>query len=120
MQKHLVTSIDGMTAQLVNLLSKGYRYYFVGTLKEGRDPPAFDFRMLGHYEADLPKWTRERRKLKGLANFRYLRFERWFIVLATEGKATRFWQEDRHRIRDVRHTPDSLSRVLGIVPAGRL
>jgi hypothetical protein len=105
MKKHVVGSIDGMVAMLVNLVSKGYRYYFVGQVKDGKAKEDFDARLLFHYEADLPKWSRERRKRAGVANFRYLRFDRWFVVLATEGTATRFWQEDRERIRDVRHTP---------------
>ena len=105
MQRHVVSSVDGMVAMLVNLLSKGYRYYFVGEVKPGKTLAALDERMLLHYDADLSKWRRERRKLQGLANFRYLRHERWFVVLATEGKAPRFWHEDKERIRDVRHTP---------------
>lgn len=105
MTNHLVTSAEGMLAILVNLIGKGYRYYFVGTLKGDKEPHLVDQRMLGDYDADLPKWTRERRRRKGQANFRYLRLENWFIVLATEGKATCFWEEDRHRIRDVRNVP---------------
>lgn len=104
MQRHVVSSVDGMLAMLVNLVSKGYRYYFVGTVKEGKSAAAVDERMLAYYDADLPKWRRERRKLQGLANFRYLRHDRWYVVLATEGAAPRFWSEDRARIRDVRHT----------------
>lgn len=103
--RHDVTSIDGMVAVIVNLVSKGYRYYFTGTLKAGRDPKQGDLRMLTYYEADLPKWTRERRRRKGIANFRYLRHGDWYIVLATEGKADRFWLEDRERVRDVRRAP---------------
>jgi hypothetical protein len=103
--RHLVTSVDGMVAQLVNLVSKGYRYYFVGAIDDPGVSATRDLRMLGYYEAGLPKWTRERRKRRGLANFRYLRHEDWFIVLATEGQATRFWSENRHRIRDIRNVP---------------
>jgi hypothetical protein len=103
--RHRVGSIDGMVAILVNLISKGYRYYFTGTVEDERNWFVRDCRMLEYYEADLPKWTRERRRRRGLANFRYLRFESWFIVLSTEGKAERFWQEDRKRVRDVRNTP---------------
>lgn len=105
MQKHVVSSVDGMVAMLVNLVSKGYRYYFVGEVKPDKRPESLDARLLTDYDADLPKWRRERRKLAGVANFRYLRHERWFILLATEGSAPRFWQEDKERIRDVRHTP---------------
>lgn len=103
--RHLVASVDGMVAQLVNLISKGYRYYFVGLVADREAQLIRDERMLGYYEAQLPKWTRERRKGRGLANFRYLRYEEWFIVLATEGQAPTFWNEDRQRIRDVRNAP---------------
>jgi hypothetical protein len=103
--RHLVASVDGMVAQLVNLISKGYRYYFVGTVTEIGARLMRDQRMLSYYEAQLPKWTRERRKKRGLANFRYLRYEEWFIVLATDGQAPKFWNEDRQRIRDVRNAP---------------
>jgi hypothetical protein len=102
--RFLVTSVDGMVAQLVNLISKGYRYYFVGKVKDPELRADRDARILDYYEADLPKWTRERRKLRNQANFRYLRLDDWFIVLATDGEADRFWREDRQRIRDVRDT----------------
>lgn len=100
-----VQSVDGFVAQVVNLITHGYRYYFTGTIKPGKDRAALDQRMVANYEADLPKWTRERRKRAGKANLRYLRYEGFFIVLATEGEAPRFWAEDRDRIRDVRNVP---------------
>ena len=100
-----VVSVDGFVAQVVNLITHGYRYYFTGTVKPGKDPAAIDARMVAQYEADLPKWTRERRRRAGKANFRYLRFEEFFIVLATEGEAPGFWAEDRNRIRDIRNVP---------------
>jgi hypothetical protein len=103
--RHVIASIDGMVAILVNLISKGYRYYFTGTIGDSAKRPVRDSRMLDYYEADLPKWTRERRRQRGEANFRYLRFEDWFVVLATEGTASRFWHEDRKRIHDVRNIP---------------
>jgi hypothetical protein len=103
--RHEITSVDGMVAILVNLISKGYRYYFTGTIDDPAKCEVRDSRMLAYYDADLPKWTRERRRQRGEANFRYLRFSEWFIVLATEGTAARFWQEDRHRVRDVRNIP---------------
>ena len=103
--RHLVGSSEGMVQQLVTLVAKGYRYYFVGSMKPGTDRDSFDKKMLAYYEAHLPKWTRERRRQRGIANARYLRHEDWFVVLFTEGKAERFWREDKHRVRDVRHVP---------------
>jgi hypothetical protein len=103
--RHLIASIDGMVAILVNLISKGCRYYFIGTIEDPAKRAVRDSRMLDYYEADIPKWTRERRRRRGEANFRYLRFDDWFILLATEGTSPSFWEEDRHRIRDVRNIP---------------
>jgi hypothetical protein len=103
--RFLVTSVDGMVAQLVNLISKGYRYYFAGQVADLAAWSSRDSRMLDYYDAELPKWTRERRKKRGIANFRYLRYEDWYVVLATEGTAPRFWKEDSKRIRDVRNVP---------------
>lgn len=103
--RHEIGSIDGMVAILVNLIAKGYRYYFVGRCESHEKWVALDERIMEYYNANLPKWTRERHKKKGLSNFRYLRFQEWFILLATEGTAAKFWEEDRARIRDVRNTP---------------
>lgn len=103
--KHEVQNIDGFVALVVTLIGKGYRYYFTGQVKEGKDLAAFDRRMIDDYEANLSKWTRERRKRRGVANFRYLRYGNFFLVLATTGEAAIFWREDRHRIRDVRVSP---------------
>lgn len=102
---HEVTSRDGLVALLVTLVAKGYRYYFTGKIKEGKSPERLDARMIEDYEANLPRWTRERRKRAGKANFRYLRYGQTFFLLATEGEAPKFWSEDRARIRDFRATP---------------
>jgi len=99
---HEATNRDGLLALLVNLIAKGYRYYFIGKLKPSKDPHAFDQRMIDHYGANLPKWTRERRKRAGNANFRYIRYGETFFLLATEGAAATFWREDHSRIRDLR------------------
>jgi hypothetical protein len=103
--RYLVISVEGMVAQLVTLISKGYRYYFTGRVADAETRLVRDQRMLAYYDADLPKWTRERRRQRDQANFRYLRYEDWFIVLATEGTAPQFWKEDLHRIRDVQEFP---------------
>ena len=104
-QRYLVANVDGMVQQLVTLIAKGYRYYFVGAIKLHEDPHKIDARMLDYYDADLTKGQREVRKRHRRANFRYLRWHDWYIVLATEGSAPKFWREDRSRIRDVQNVP---------------
>lgn len=102
---HEVTNRDGLVALRVTLVAKGYRYYFSGHVKKGKDPHRLDSRMIDDYEANHPRWTRERRKRAGKANFRYFRYRETFFLLATEGEAPKFWSEDRARIRDFRVTP---------------
>lgn len=102
---HCAVSATGLTALLVNLVAKGYRYYFTGMVKPGKCPLSHDRRLIESYSANLPKSARERRRKNGQANFRYLRHEHWFIVLGTQGKADKFWREDRSRIRHIRDTP---------------
>ena len=104
-QRYLVAGVEEMVQQLVTLIAKGYRYYFTGVVKAGDDPRKIDQRMLDYYSADLSKGRREVRKRHGLVNFRYLRWSDWYIVLATEGSAPKFWREDSSRIRDVRNVP---------------
>jgi hypothetical protein len=102
---HDAINRDGVLALFVNLIAKGYRYYFTGKIKAGKDPRSIDQRMLSHYGANLPKWTRERRKRAGKANFRYIRYGDTFFLLVSEGEAPDLWRDDRSRIRDLRVTP---------------
>ena len=102
---HEAVNRDGVLALFVNLIAKGYRYHFTGRIKAGKDPRSIDERMILHYGANLPKWTRERRKRAGKANFRYIRYGESFFLFATEGEAPDFWRDDRSRIRDLKVSP---------------
>ena len=68
-----VTSVDGMVAVVVQLISHGYRYFIEGNV--GSNASKHDEVMIKRYFADAGKWERSHRKKRGLANFRYLRFE---------------------------------------------
>src|SRR5262249_15554588 len=71
---------------------------------EGKDPGAVDEKLIGRYGIDISKWARARRKQAGNANLRYLRYGRFFILLATHGQH-RFFEEEAACIKDIRRTP---------------
>ena len=53
---------------------------------------------------NISKWVRARRKRTGAASVQYLRFRRYFVLLATYGRH-RFFDEEGANVRDVRRTP---------------
>jgi len=98
-------SVEGFV-QLVacNLLPHGYWFYVTGIVPEGKDVRRVDAKLIRKYGAALGKAARSRRKRLGLANVRYLRHDRFFVLLATYGRH-RFHLEDARSIRDVRRVP---------------
>lgn len=63
----------------------GYFWYVTGQIPTGKDPHAIDRKLIAKYDLDLSEWERSRRKKQGLANVQFLRHDRWFILLVTEG-----------------------------------
>jgi len=98
-------SLEGFIQQLaVCYVGRGYCSYVSGTVPPDKDPRTVDAKLIRQYGIDLPKWTRARRRRnRGIAGIQLLRHERFFVMLATEGKH-RFFEEERS-IRDVRQTP---------------
>jgi hypothetical protein len=85
-----------------NLIRHGYWYHFVGTIPENKNAEAVDQKLVERYAANLDKFTRARRKKKGLANVAYVRYGRTFVLLATDGKHEIF---DEHKMLDLRQRP---------------
>lgn len=80
------TSLQGFVQQLAcNYLPHGYWFWVSGTVPENKDPRAIDQRIVAKYGIDLSRSTRARRKELGQANLHYLRYERFFLILATHG-----------------------------------
>jgi hypothetical protein len=97
-------SVEGFVQQLAcNLVNKGYWYYVVGRIPRGKSARAVDRKLIDIYKLDISKWARARRKVKGQANVAYLRFEDFFVLLATEGAHLLFERESY--VKDVRRTP---------------
>jgi len=99
------TSIGGFIQQVaVSFVGNGYFFYVAGSVPEGKDPRAVDEKLTSRYGIDISKWARARRKQAGTANLQYIRFERFFVLLASHGQHA-FFEEEASCIRDARRTP---------------
>lgn len=79
------TSVEGFIQQLaVAYVARGYWFYVAGFIPEGKDPRRTDAKLIEKYGVDIFKWTRVRRKRQGRATVQHLRFNRFFVLLATE------------------------------------
>ncbi len=96
------TSVAGFIQQLgVQYVARGYLFYVVGQVPEGKDPLTVDDKLMGRYEVNLSRWARARRKRHGLANVHYLRFDRFFVLIASKGRH-RFFSWEGKEVRDIR------------------
>ncbi len=97
-------SLEGFVQQLaVSYVRHGHFFYVTGNVPEGKDVYAVDAKLIERYGLDVSKWTRAREKAKGRASVQYLRFGRFFVLIATAGKHEFFEQE--RGIRDLREHP---------------
>ena len=95
----------GFIQQLaVGYLCRGYYFYVTGEIPTGKDPAKTDAKIIERYEIAKSKFTRSRERRKGMAGIQYLRYQRFFIILATHGKH-RFFRDETKSIRDVREKP---------------
>lgn len=98
-------SVEGFIQQLaVSYVSHGYYFYVAGSVPEHKDPHAVDRKLIDRYGIAISKWTRSRRKRVGDASLQYIRYRRFFLLLATHGKS-RFFDEEQQSIRDCRRVP---------------
>lgn len=100
--RFVATTIEGFVQQLaVSYISNGYFFYVTGRIPDRKDPRAVDRKFVELYDLEASKWARARRKRAGLANVQYLRFERFFVLLATHGEHPIF-EGESNLIRDAR------------------
>lgn len=101
-------SVTGFIQQLaVGYLGRGYYFYALGQVPEGKDPKRVDEKLIAKYGIDVGKATRARRKALGLANVQYLRFRDRFILVATPGKHE-FFLHEAGQVKDAREIPIKL------------
>jgi hypothetical protein len=95
------TTVPGFVQQVaVSYVANGYLFYVAGCVPAGKDPRTIDGKILERYGIAISKWAKARRKSLGQANLQYIRFERFFLILATHGQH-RFFHEEAKVIRDV-------------------
>lgn len=98
-------SVEGFVQMLAsNYLPHGYWFYVTGRIPEGKSAESIDQKLLAKYGIELSRQQRSRRKLQGLANLHYLRFESFFVILATHGKHP-FFEAEGTTVKDIRKVP---------------
>jgi hypothetical protein len=96
--------VPGFIQQLaVGYLARGYWFYVTGFIPPQKDPQRIDAKLIQRYGVACSKWVRYRRKGRGVSNVQYLRFRRFFVLLATRGEHEFF--ADEPMVRDVRRSP---------------
>lgn len=101
----VTTSVRGFVQQIACCyLRHGYWWYVTGEIPERKDPLLIDQKLIRKYEIDSGEWRRAWRKKQGLANMQYLRHERFFVLLATQGQHP-FFAEEASEVRDIRISP---------------
>lgn len=101
----VATTVAGFVQQLaVCYVARGYIFYVTGTIPDHKDPVDTDRKIIGQYGIDASKWTRSRRKKAGLASVQYLRYGRFYVILANHGDHP-FFAAEKKRLRDIRENP---------------
>lgn len=83
-----VASWQGLLQHFVYLIGRGYYHYCIVTLPEKKRNrwQQIDQKIIAKYHTETDKFRRSRRKVNGLANFHYLRWDSVAVILHTEGK----------------------------------
>lgn len=104
-------SIEGLVQQVaVSYLRHGYWWYVTGTVPEGKDPTSLDRKLIDKYGIQLTERERAFRKRSGMANMQYIRHDRFYILMCTEGLHP-FRQAEAASLRDARKTPILVPRL---------
>jgi hypothetical protein len=98
-------SIPGFVQQLASCyLPHGYWFYVPGWIPEHKAWPSVDEKLIAKYGIGVSRQSRARRKRVGIANIHYLRYQRYFLLLATHGHHP-FYDDESDNVRDARKTP---------------
>jgi len=99
------TSLIGFVQILAsNYLPHGYWFYVTGRVPAGKDARLVDQKILAKYGIALSRQQRARRKAAGQANLHYVRYQDFFVILATHGRHS-FFVEEGASLRDIRKVP---------------
>ena len=79
-------SVDGLVQQVaVSYLRHGYWWFVTGTIPERKDPLEVDHNILTKYDIRKDWRFIADRKKRGIANLQYIRFGRFYVIMATKG-----------------------------------
>jgi len=116
-------SVQGFIQQLaVAYVTHGYYFYVAGHIPPGKSPEHVDRVLMERYDVACSRWTRARRKVAGRANVHYLRYEGFFVLIATRGDHP-FFEREREVLRDIRRHPISFAGYsvgVGTDPHGKV
>ena len=98
-------SVAGFVQQMaVSYIANGYYFYVAGTIPGHKDPSRTDAKIIMQYAIAISKWARARKKKLGDAGVQYLRYDRFFVIMANHG-AHPFFAAEASQIRDIRRQP---------------
>jgi hypothetical protein len=99
------TSIEGFVQQVAcSYLRHGYWWYVASVIPDHKDPREIDAKLIGRYDIVRSERRRASAKRRGEANMQYIRYGRFFLLMATQGDHA-FKDAERQRLRDVRRVP---------------
>jgi len=85
--EYVATSREGFVQQVVSgWVRNGYYFYVQGELAPEKDPLKLDDKFIFQYPILMSAGRRYSRKKRGVINVAYLRFEQYWIMLATRGR----------------------------------
>lgn len=95
MYPHRFTNIHVFVQRVAdNMVKYGNFKYVTGVIPDHRDPLEVDAKILSKYGIAVSRWTRARRKTKGLACVHYARHQRFFVMFAPDkGRGQSPWHE---------------------------
>lgn len=100
-----IDSFGQFINRIVNhCVNHGFYYYVFWELPEGRNLTKIDQKITDRYNAHQPRWERFNDRKKGKAVVRYFRFNRYALLVATEGDRDHLFFH-RERYRDIRINP---------------
>src|SRR5262245_60401836 len=102
----VVRTVEGFVRQVsAHCLPNGFYFYVSGFVREGKDPQTVDASVIEKYDIAPNKWERYRRKRRGEVIVRYLRYERRFLILATDLVGDHPFVLTEAEVRDARKVP---------------
>jgi hypothetical protein len=118
----VASSAAGFIQQVaVCYVRNGYWFYVPGRIPDGKDAGIIDRKLIDKYGIAQSKWSKRRANLGGQAKMQYIRYGKFFLLLATAGEH-RFFEEEAEVIRDARRKPIRFAghSVLYREPAGKI